>query len=159
MTHGADELCDQMENRFGPEGAPCLGRRATWQRSACLGLCERAPAVLVAKAGVKPQERVLAPATVDRVESLIKDAANDCMPEAPDVLNPQLSVPQEGSRKLNLLRRVGKSNATQLDGYQRLGGYEALRKAIGLPQSCWAAAARRFRQRRSGKRSIRSVIG
>jgi NADH-quinone oxidoreductase subunit F len=132
MTHGADELCDQMENRFGPEGAPCLGRRATWQRSACLGLCERAPAVLVAKAGVKPQERVLAPATVDRVESLIKDAANDCMPEAPDVLNPQLSVPQEGSRKLNLLRRVGKSNATQLDGYQRLGGYEALRKAIGL---------------------------
>jgi NADH-quinone oxidoreductase subunit F len=132
MTRGSDDLCDQMETRFGPEGAPCLGRRATWQRSACLGLCERAPAVLVSKSGVKPQERVLAPATADRVESLIKDAANDCLPEAPDVLNPQLSVPQEGSGKLVLLRRVGKNNAPKLDGYQRLGGYAALRKAITL---------------------------
>ncbi|HEX4604445.1 MAG TPA: NADH-ubiquinone oxidoreductase-F iron-sulfur binding region domain-containing protein, partial [Candidatus Angelobacter sp.] len=34
--------------------------------------------------------------------------------------------------KLALLRRVGKVNAPQLDGYQRLGGYEALRKAIEM---------------------------
>src|SRR5258708_19808587 len=54
------------------------------------------------------------------------------MTSAPDVLNPQLSVPQEGSRKLVLLRRVGKSNAAELDGYQRLGGYEALRKAFEM---------------------------
>ena len=132
MTRGAEELCDQLEHKLGPEGLPCMGGRAMWQRSACLGLCERAPAVLVAKSGTKPQERVLAPATVDRVESLIKDAVNDCMPSAPDVLNPQLSVPQEGSRKLVLLRRVGKNNAPKLDGYQRLGGYEALRKAMEL---------------------------
>ncbi|HEY7402327.1 MAG TPA: NAD(P)H-dependent oxidoreductase subunit E [Candidatus Angelobacter sp.] len=132
MTRGADELCDQLEHKLGPEGVPCMGGRAMWQRSACLGLCERAPAVLVAKAGVKPQERVLAPATTDRVESLMKDATNDTMPSAPDVLNPQLSVPQEGSPKLTLLRRVGKNNAPRLDGYQRLGGYEALRKAIEL---------------------------
>ncbi len=132
MTRGADELCDQLEHKLGPDGVPCMGGRAMWVRSACLGLCERAPAVLVAKAGIKPQERVLAPATPERVESLIKDAANDCMPAAPDVLNPQLSVPQEGSGKLVLLRRVGKSNAVKLDGYQRLGGYDALRKAIKL---------------------------
>jgi NADH-quinone oxidoreductase subunit F len=132
MTRGADELCDQLEHKLGPEGVPCMGGRAMWQRSACLGLCERAPAVLVAKTGVKPQERVLAPATADRVESLMKDAAHDTMPSAPDVLNPQLSVPQEGSSKLVLLRRVGKNNAPKLDGYQRLGGYEALRKAIDL---------------------------
>ncbi|HZS29469.1 MAG TPA: NAD(P)H-dependent oxidoreductase subunit E [Candidatus Angelobacter sp.] len=132
ITRGSDALCDQLEHKLGPEGLPCLGGRAMWRRSECLGLCERAPAVLVSKAGVKPQERVLAPATVDRVESLIKDAANDCMPEAPDVLNTQLSVPQEGSPKLMLLRRVGKSNASQLDGYQRLGGYEGLRKAVDL---------------------------
>jgi NADH-quinone oxidoreductase subunit F len=132
MTHGSDELCDELENRLGPEGVPCAGGRAMWLRSNCLGLCERAPAVLVARAGEKAQERVLAPATPDRVQSLINDAANDCMPAAPDVLNPQLSVPQEGSRKLALLRRVGKSNATKLDGYQRLRGYEALRKAVEL---------------------------
>ncbi len=132
ITRGADELCDQLEHKLGPDGVPCMGGRAMWMRSACLGLCERAPAVMVAKAGTNPQERVLAPATQERVESLMKDAANDCMPAAPDVLNPQLSVPQEGSGKLVLLRRVGKSNAVKLDGYQRLGGYEALRKAIKL---------------------------
>jgi NADH-quinone oxidoreductase subunit F len=132
MTRGAEELCDELENRLGPEGVPCAGGRATWLRSNCLGLCERAPAVMVARAGKKAQERVLAPANADRVQSLINDAANDVMPAAPDVLNSQLSVPQEGSRKLALLRRVGKVNAPQLDGYQRLGGYEALRKAIQM---------------------------
>jgi NADH-quinone oxidoreductase subunit F len=132
MTHGSEELCDELENRLGPEAMPCAGGRAMWLRSNCLGLCERAPAVLVARAGKKAQERVLAPATPDRVQSLINDAANDCLPAAPDVLNPQLSVPQEGSRKLALLRRVGKSNATKIDGYQRLGGYDALRKAVEM---------------------------
>lgn len=130
MIHGSESLCDEMENRFGAAGAPCLGGRATWLRSNCLGLCERAPAMLVAKAGKQAQERVLAPANVERAESLIRDAANNCMPTAPDVLNPQLSVPQEGSRKLVLLRRVGKNNAPRLDGYQRMGGYEALKKAF-----------------------------
>jgi NADH-quinone oxidoreductase subunit F len=132
MTRGSEELCDELENRLGPEGVPCAGGRAMWLRSNCLGLCERAPAVLVARAGKRAQERVLAPATPERVQSLINDAANDVMPAAPDVLNAQLSVPQEGSRKLALLRRVGKSNAIQLDGYQRVGGYEALRKAFDL---------------------------
>ncbi len=132
LTRGADELCAELETRLGPQGTPCMGKRATWLRSNCLGLCERAPAVLVAKAGEKAQERVLAPATVDRAESLVKDAANNCMPEAPDALNTQLSVPQEGSKNLRLLRRVGKINATKLDGYQRLGGYEGLAKALEL---------------------------
>lgn len=132
MTRGSEELCDQLETRLGPEGLPCAGGRAMWVRSNCLGLCERAPAVLVSRAGIKPRERVLAPANQERVQSLITDAANDVLPAAPDVLNPQLSVPQEGSRKLALLRRVGKNNVPLLDGYQRLGGYDALRKALDL---------------------------
>jgi NADH-quinone oxidoreductase subunit F len=132
MTRGSEELCDQLDTRLGPEGLPCSGGRAMWVRSNCLGLCERAPAVLVVKAGKMPQQRVLAPASTDRVQSLITDAANDVLPAAPDVVNPQLSVPQEGSRKLALLRRVGKSKAPELDGYQRLGGYDALRKAFEI---------------------------
>lgn len=132
MTRGAEELCSELQKRLGPEGKPCLGGQAGWLRSNCLGLCERAPAVLVNKAGQQAKERVLAPATADRAESLIKDAVNHVMPAAPDALNTQMSVPQEGSRKLVLLRRVGKGNATQLDGYQRLGGYEALQRALEL---------------------------
>jgi len=132
LTRGADQLCAEVKTRLGPEGKPCLGGRAMWLRSNCLGLCERAPAVLVSRAGEQAQERVVAPAIADRVESLVTDAVNNVMPAAPDVLNTQLSVPQEGSRKLTLLRRVGKTNAVQLDGYQRLGGYEALHKAFEL---------------------------
>ncbi|HET9837029.1 MAG TPA: NAD(P)H-dependent oxidoreductase subunit E [Candidatus Angelobacter sp.] len=132
ISRGSDALCSELKKRLGPEGKPCLGGRAAWMRSNCLGLCERAPAVLVAKAGEHAQERVLAPASPDRVESLINDAANDVMPTTPDVLNTQLSVPQEGSRKLTLLRRVGKANAVHLDGYQRLGGYQALQRAFEL---------------------------
>ena len=132
LTQGAEHLCDQLETRLGAEGVPCIGGRATWVRSNCLGLCERAPAAMVIKAGKRSQERVLAPANPERIESLLRDAANDCMPIAPDALNPQLSVPQEGSRKLVLLRRVGKNNAPKLDGYQRMGGYEALNKAFEL---------------------------
>ena len=132
MARGSGHLCAELNKRLGPEGKPCLGGRAMWLRSNCLGLCERAPAVLVARAGEQPQERVLAPAIADRVESLVNDAVNNVMPTTPDVLNTQLSVPQEGSRKLVLLRRVGKANAVHLDGYQRLGGYEALQRAFEL---------------------------
>jgi len=132
MTRGADQLCAELKTRLGPEGKPCLGGRAMWLRSNCLGLCERAPAVLVARAGEQAQERVLAPAIADRVESLVTDAVNNVMPATPDVLNTQLSVPQEGSRKLTLLRRMGKANAVHLDGYQRMGGYEALHKAFEI---------------------------
>jgi NADH-quinone oxidoreductase subunit F len=132
MARGADHLCAELKKRLGAEGKPCLGGRAMWLRSNCLGLCERAPAVLVSRAGEQVQERALAPAIADRAESLVNDAANNVMPTTPDVLNTQLSVPQEGSRKLVLLRRVGKANAVHLDGYQRLGGYGGLQRAFEL---------------------------
>jgi len=132
QAFGAEDLCAVLEKKLGPEGAPCMGGRATWLRSNCLGLCERAPASLVTKAGGTAKERVLAPATPDRLQSLLDDAASDVMPTAADVLNTQLSVPQAGSRQLVLLRRVGRGDSADIDRYQRLGGYEALRKALDL---------------------------
>ena len=50
MTHGSEQLCAELKKRLGPEGKPCLAGQAMWLRSNCLGLCERAPAVLVSKA-------------------------------------------------------------------------------------------------------------
>ncbi len=132
LARGADALCSELERTLGPSGSTCAGGRATWMRSACLGLCERAPAALVSLAGESPRERVLAPATVHGVQSLIEDAAKNRLPEEPDVLNSRLSVPQAGSPQLRLLRRVGQSNATSLEEYRRTGGYEALRKALDL---------------------------
>src|SRR5438309_2860893 len=52
---GAEAICAEAESksaRFGPDW--------TWQRSACLGQCERAPAALVVQAGEKPKTFVAA---------------------------------------------------------------------------------------------------
>ena len=41
----------QLEKKSGPAGSPDSSGRATWLRSPCLGLCERAPAALLSSAG------------------------------------------------------------------------------------------------------------
>ena len=94
MTQGAEKLCSDLEQSLGPAGSACAGGKATWLRSQCLGLCERAPAALVTAAGKNAKERALAPATAQSVESLIKDAVGDRLPVAPDELDSQRSVPQ-----------------------------------------------------------------
>ena len=121
LTHGASELCAEMERASLPAGT-------AWQRSPCLGLCERAPAALVIAAGENPRELVLAPASVGALTSL----AHDTLLTEPDANNPVASVPQTGQPQLRLLRRIGDADPSSLDDYRRLGGYEALRRAFDL---------------------------
>jgi NADH-quinone oxidoreductase subunit F len=132
MTRGAEETCKTLEREIGPAGKPCMRGRATWLRSPCLGLCERAPAALVSTAGKTPRERVLAPATADGVQNLLRDAVDGKLPAQPDELSIKASVPQAGSPNLRLLRRVGNTSATRIDEYQKADGYEALRKALEI---------------------------
>lgn len=132
LARGAEALCKKLENKLGPAGSPCINGRATWLRSTCLGLCERAPAALVTSAGENPRERVLAPAEPSAVESLMRDAVEGKLPADPDVLSTQLSVPQAGRPELRLLHRVGQTNPASLNDYRRMDGYEALRRALDL---------------------------
>jgi NADH-quinone oxidoreductase subunit F len=132
LTRGADKLSSELEKKLGPAGSPCLGGKATWLPSQCLGLCERAPAALVTSAGKPALERVLAPATAQKTQSLIAEAVEHRLPHQPDVLDPNLSVPQAGSPELGLLRRLGQSDSHTLDGYRRARGYEALRLALKM---------------------------
>lgn len=135
LTRGAGKLCSQLERALGPPGSPCEGRKATWLRSQCLGLCERAPAALVSSAGKSHRERVLAPATAETLASLVRQAVEHRMPAPPDVLETGRSVPQAGSEQLRLLRRFNRrdsADSANLDGYRRTGGYEALRLALEL---------------------------
>ena len=132
LTRGAEVLCGKLEKKLGPAGSAYSGGRATWQRSACLGLCERAPAALVSVAGEEPRERVLAPATADGIAALVTEAVNGKLPDEPDSLNPQMSVPQAGSAELRLLQRTGTVDATNLEEYRHHGGYEGLNKALDL---------------------------
>lgn len=129
LARGADSLCRELQTKLGPPESLCAGGRATWLRSPCLGLCERAPAVLMTAAGEIPQERVVAPAAPDAVEDLLREASQGRLPGEPDVLRP---IPQAGQAQLRLLRRIGIGDASSIEDYRRLGGYEALHKAFDL---------------------------
>jgi NADH-quinone oxidoreductase subunit F len=130
MTRGAGALCAELESKLGAAGSSYAGGQAAWQRSACLGLCERAPAALITAAGKTPRERVFAPATADGVYSALQDAWRGKLPAEPDTLNTKLSVPQSGQPQLKLLRRIGQINSSSIDDYRRLGGFEALHRAF-----------------------------
>jgi NADH-quinone oxidoreductase subunit F len=136
IARGSDKLCAELERKLGPAGSRCSGGRAVWLPSQCLGLCERAPAALITCAGEKSAERVLAPASAEAVQSLVEDAVQGRMPAEPDVFNIQLSVPQAAKKAdaapLRLLHRYSEGGASTLEAYQKLGGYEGLRKALKL---------------------------
>ena len=104
MTRGAGKLCAELERKLGPAGEPCAGGRVRWQRSPCLGLCERAPAALITAAGEMPHERVIAPATAENVAVAATGAAGGKFSGEIDALNTEPAVPQAGQPQLRLLR-------------------------------------------------------
>jgi NADH-quinone oxidoreductase subunit F len=118
-TRGADALLAALER-------PGLESRAsaTWMRSPCLGLCERAPAALLMSAGEEPVERGFGPVTLETAREVL---ATGHVPEAYRTV-----LPQAGDPGLRLLRRVGKADPARLDDYRASGGYEALRRAFDL---------------------------
>ena len=124
QVNGAEELCERMKRRFGAEGTESAfdGAGVTWQRSPCLGQCDRGSAALIQRAGADPARVGLAPAD-------------------PDQIWRSLTVPDEGagrplvissSRTVSLLRRVGQVDPSSLDSYRAAGGYEMLRRAVAL---------------------------
>lgn len=122
QVNGAEAVCDALTETVGAAGRPSGG--VTWQRSPCLGVCERAPAALAFEAGDPAEERLLAPATPAEVVRAAAGASE--MDEAP------ISVPQQGEDGLRLLRRVGVVDPESLDAYRAAGGYAALRNALLL---------------------------
>ena len=125
-ARGADKLCAELEKSQGPTGSSPDGK-STWRRSPCLGLCERAPAVLVLAAGEgeRHSEQALAPANADQIGTALQRT---------QVPQPALnaSVPQMGQPGLTLLRRVGQINPESLDEYFASGGFLALRRAFEM---------------------------
>ncbi|SDW39902.1 NADH-quinone oxidoreductase subunit F [Amycolatopsis xylanica] len=87
------------------------------ERSPCLGVCERAPAALAFEAGDPPVERLIAPATAEKIT------------EMSEVDEPPKIRQREG---LRLLRRIGVVDPESLDDYRATGGYTALRTALLL---------------------------
>ncbi len=132
LTRGAAELCAGLETKMGPPWKSDAAGRATWLRSGCLGLCDRAPAALITSAGETPVARVLAPATLDSISAAMRDASEANFPEQLDDSRAMNSVPQDTSTPLRLLRRIGHASASNIDEYRRDGGYDALSRAIEI---------------------------
>jgi NADH-quinone oxidoreductase subunit F len=127
---GGEQIAARLADELGPEGS---GAGACWVRSPCLGLCERAPAVLVQR--VRRRDASLAPATAQAV------TAELARPDGPGRADPDgafgdatVSAPQTGGDRsgLRLLRRVGLVDPESLDDYRAHGGYAALRRAVEL---------------------------
>ena len=135
---GAKELCAEAKTRL-PEGA--------FRTSPCLGLCERAPAVLVQNAGDGAKDYTVAPATADFFpphpdplpptggEGVLKGPLSRRERDRVRGVSGSPSAPQTLDArhgKLRLLRRVGRVDPGSLDGYRAHGGYAALERAFAL---------------------------
>jgi NADH-quinone oxidoreductase subunit F len=125
MCSGANDLCSALESALGPAGTPSPDGRATWLRSPCLGLCDRAPATLFVAAGDEPVERQLAPAAVADVVAAVSGERAGTAQRPPG--RPHI----EGS-PLRLLRRVGRADPDSLDAYCAHDGYRALQRAFEM---------------------------
>ena len=139
---GGEALCAALQERFGPAGEPGEDGGITWTRSPCLGLCERAPAVMLqcATAGsgaAGPRDGTDAPVpgvtsghhtqiAPARADTVVRALLGEPVP-GPDPVD---SVPQAGDPGLRLLSRIGVVEPTDLDSYRAAGGYSALRQAL-----------------------------
>ena len=127
-VNGAEQLCEQMERRFGTEGASAdaNGAGITWQRSPCLGQCDRGSAAMIQRAGADPARLVLAPFDSEQV----RPALSPTQPAA--AARPLVPQAGDGRSPVRLLRRIGQIDPGSLDSYRAAGGYEMLRRAVEL---------------------------
>ena len=130
---GADDLIAELEAKVGRAGA--AKDRATWRRSPCLGLCDRAPAATVERfgAGGARAEGRLAPASAEGVAAMLGEVSGSGLPTtwgAPHA--PEGAPAVWGDPVVKLLRRVGKIDPESIDSYRAAGGFSALRRALEI---------------------------
>jgi NADH-quinone oxidoreductase subunit F len=125
-VNGSQELLERCADLRGPDAEVIA--------SPCLGLCERAPAVLVQRAGASRGDVTLtgAIARPQHVAQAIADEPIQGAVSSTDARSTGRPAPQMGSPMLRLLRRVGRVDPSSLDDYRSEGGYGSLRRAIEL---------------------------
>jgi len=112
-----ESLCRHLKIKPGEISAD---REFSVEHAPCLGLCDRAPAVLAGEAALAPADAAQAAAI----------CADNNRKTAASVVGGDIRV---------LTRNCGKARATTLDEYRSSGGYAALKKALAMtPQSVLA---------------------
>ncbi len=123
---GAEELCADLERAYGAPGGPIGDGKATWLRSPCLGLCDRAPAAMVTAAGEAESRFTWGPTDAAGIGLRIGRTPGGWTESATDVL------PQPPDARPRLLGRIGSGDPHSLADYRRSGGYVALEKALSM---------------------------
>ena len=124
---GAEQVCADLERAVGPAGTPVRDGRATWLRSPCLGLCDRAPAAMLTVAGEAPSAFTMAPVDATGVLARLEQ------PAPPSTHRPAETIAGvAASAAPRLLARVGVVDPTSLDDYRAHGGYMALARALEM---------------------------
>jgi len=145
IVHVCDDLACRLAAPDLVETLRAARPDGSVRSSPCLGLCERAPAVLFQNAGEKTRDYVVAPATREGLTpphpSPLPPSGGEGVPEGPpsrrerDRVRGSLSAPQtldERRSSLRLLARVGRVDPESLDDYRAHGGYRALPKALTM---------------------------
>jgi NADH-quinone oxidoreductase subunit F len=123
-VNGAGELERSLRRDLGASRADAV------VSSPCLGMCERAPAVLVQGSGDGAAELAVGEATLDGLRWFV-EGGPFMVSVGGEVAVPQARRP-ESRRGLRLLRRIGMLAPHSLDDYRAHGGYEGLRAALAL---------------------------
>ena len=123
---GAEQLCSEMERRFGPPSETAGLEGVSWVRSPCLGRCEQGSAALVQRAGDTPGMSSIAPATLAKIEHALS-GGNGSTP----MLDPSSPVRSDPSSR-RLLRRVDVVDPGSISSYRAHGGYQMLRRALQM---------------------------
>jgi NADH-quinone oxidoreductase subunit F len=127
-ARGGERIAALLTDEIGPENGGQHGDEVCWVRSPCLGLCERAPAVLLQLSG--EPDRSIAPASPDTALAAALRAPDIQVTDAA-FADTSISAPQTpGGAGLRLLRRVGVVDPESLDDYRAHGGYAALRASV-----------------------------
>ena len=128
---GAEALCGDLEREIGPAGDPVDDGRTTWLRSPCLGLCDRAPAMLLTAAGVDERRSSAGPIDAPAVTAMIGPDASG-LDAGGRTAGRDTGLPQRPDQRSRLLGRVGVVDPGSLDDYRAHGGYAALTRAIEM---------------------------
>jgi NADH-quinone oxidoreductase subunit F len=123
---GAEALCAALTRTVGPAGEPVRDGRATWLRSPCLGLCDRAPGVMFTMAGETPAIFSVAPIDAVGVIAPLESAST------PSTAAGRNELPQVPADRPHLLGRIGLVDPTSLEDYRAHGGYAALGRALEM---------------------------
>jgi NADH-quinone oxidoreductase subunit F len=130
-ARGADDMIVALERTVGlahassdarPPSSDLRPPSSAWQRSPCLGMCDRAPAAFVTEAGHRPRAFSVGDLTIERTRLLVEGR----------VASPVLEGPAVFSDDGPLLRRAGVVDPTSLDAYRASGGLAGLEKARAM---------------------------